>query len=800
MVQMQYRDTLCEKERRKAKDGVFGIDYIEVFSESLKSQRFLHVHFLKDMVPEDLVDHPGRIKIEGGVRIKGIKAIAARKAEDHLLVEVDRAGDFSIYTLVLVDIEGLVIDRLYSRCAFSFKGGCPSRLDCQSRPYTEREARAEPLIDYNAKDYASFRRALLDRASFLIPDWKEVHEADFGIVLLELLAYAGDQLSYYQDVIANEAFLETARQRVSVRRHVNLIDYRMHDGSSARVFVHFGATAPLSLPKGTELLTRIDRPIGDLTNPPNIRIPIGLREDALKAADAVFQSTQDVHLSPVLNEIQIHTWSNEECCLPEGSTAADLVGDLTRQLHEGDFLLFEEVKSPYSGLEEEANAAHKQVVRLTSVNRVEDNFRDELSDTAITAVTWSRADALKFPLCISSKNVNGQISLARGNLVIADHGRRISEAHPGPKAQRYKSQWRAHRIHLNQGPLSFCLENAADAPVNALMSTDPHLGVAQIRAKVGASSLDWLPARPNLLSYGPFDCNFAVEVDDIGRAIIRFGDGQHGLAVSDGSPISIIYRVGVGRAGNIGQNSLVHVIQPEDRDFSGIERIYNPLPAWGGVDPEPMERVKLLAPAAFHADRLRAVTEEDYAFIAEKHPEVSKATATFRWTGSWHTIFITIDPLGTNEVSSQLRSSIKDWVARYSLAGYDIEIDQPIFVPLEIEVDICIKADHFKGDVEQELITALSNRFLAGGEMGFFHPDKFTFGQSLYLSQLYAAIQSIEGVESASIKVFKRYGRDPAGELEEGCISVHRLEVIRLDNDPSFPENGVLRLNLWGGR
>ncbi|HUM80969.1 MAG TPA: hypothetical protein PLQ38_04245, partial [Methanothrix sp.] len=95
---------------------------------------------------------------------------------------------------------------------------------------------------------------------------------------------------------------------------------------------------------------------------------------------------------------------------------------------------------------------------------------------------------------------------------------------------------------------------------------------------------------------------------------------------------------------------------------------------------------------------------------------------------------------------------------------------------------------------------ALSNRFLAGGEMGFFHPDKFTFGQSLYLSQLYAAIQSIEGVESASIKVFKRYGRDPAGELEEGCISVHRLEVIRLDNDPSFPENGVLRLNLWGGR
>lgn len=797
---MQYRNTLCEKERRRSKEGVFGIDYIEVFSESLKSQRFLHVHFLKDMVPEELVDHPGRIKIEGGVRIKGIKAIAARKAEDHLLVEVDRAGDFSIYTLVIEDVEGLVLDRLYSRCEFSFKRGCPSRLDCRGSLYREPEARIEPLIDYNAKDYASFRRSLLDRASVLIPDWKEVHEADFGIVLLELLAYAGDQLSYYQDVIANEAFLETARQRVSVKRHVNLIDYRMHDGASARVFIHFDVTASLFLPKETQLLTRIDRPIGNLADPPGTMIPNQLREEALRAADAVFESMHDVQMSPELNKIQIHTWGNEECCLPEGSTTADLVGDLTMKLHQGDFLLFEEVRSPESGLEEEANLDHRQVIRLTSVERVEDNFSDELFDPAITAVKWSQADALAFPLCISSKKVKGRIGVARGNLVIADHGRRINEAHPAPKAQRYKSQWRAHRVHLKQGPLSFCLENAADAPVNVLMSTDPHLGVAQIKAKVGASSLDWLPARPNLLSYGPFDCNFAVEVDNVGRAIIRFGDGQHGLAVSDGSPISIIYRVGVGRAGNIGHNSLVHVIQPEGMDFSDIERIYNPLPAWGGVDPEPIDRVKLLAPAAFHADRLRAVTEEDYAFIAEKHPEVSKAVATFRWTGSWHTVFITIDPVGTNEVSSQLRSSIKDWVTRYALAGYDIEIDQPIFVPLEIEADLCIEPDHFKGDVELELNDALSNRSLAGGRQGFFHPDKFTFGQALFLSQLYAAIESVEGIESASFRVFKRYGRDPEGELEKGHISVHRLEVIRLDNDPSFPENGVLRLNLWGGR
>src|SRR3712207_7620689 len=48
--------------------------------------------------------------------------------------------------------------------------------------------------------------------------------------LVELLAYTGDYLSYYQDAVATEAYLETARRRISVRRHVRLIDYPMHEG------------------------------------------------------------------------------------------------------------------------------------------------------------------------------------------------------------------------------------------------------------------------------------------------------------------------------------------------------------------------------------------------------------------------------------------------------------------------------------------------------------------------------------------------------------------------------------------
>ena len=60
---------------------------------------------------------------------------------------------------------------------------------------------------------------------------------DLGITLVEVLAYVGDYLSYYQDAVATEAYLDTARQRISVRRHARLVDYLMHEGCNARAWV-----------------------------------------------------------------------------------------------------------------------------------------------------------------------------------------------------------------------------------------------------------------------------------------------------------------------------------------------------------------------------------------------------------------------------------------------------------------------------------------------------------------------------------------------------------------------------------
>src|SRR5438874_11382626 len=100
-----------------------------------------------------------------------------------------------------------------------------------------------PEIDYLTKDYASFRQLMLDHLALRVPGWTERSEADLGITLVELLAYVGDYLSYYQDAIATEAYLGTARQRISVRRHARLLDYAMHDGCNARAWVQVRVTS-----------------------------------------------------------------------------------------------------------------------------------------------------------------------------------------------------------------------------------------------------------------------------------------------------------------------------------------------------------------------------------------------------------------------------------------------------------------------------------------------------------------------------------------------------------------------------
>ncbi len=253
-----------------------GIDYLEVSSAD---QKTLSVFFLfplpgaANAVPPSPapVLTANNVAIQGGVRITGIQVTGVSATGNVLSVQVNAAGDFSTYTLQIVADKSestgtppAGFDPQLSSIDFSFKVACPSNFDCQQTSTCPPPSLPTAQIDYLAKDYASFRQLILDRMALTIPEWTETHSPDIGVALVELLAYAGDQLSYFQDAVATEAYLGTARLRTSVRRHARLLDYAMHDGCNARVWIYLAASAgnPELVAVGTEFLTRTpNRPV-----------------------------------------------------------------------------------------------------------------------------------------------------------------------------------------------------------------------------------------------------------------------------------------------------------------------------------------------------------------------------------------------------------------------------------------------------------------------------------------------------------------------------------------------------------
>src|SRR6185436_16118503 len=299
--------------------------------------------------------------------------------------------------------------------------------DCKPRPDCPPPQRSEPDINYLARDYASFRQLILDRLAVIMPDWRERHVPDIGVMLVEVLAYVADYLSYYQDAVATEAYLDTARQRISVRRHARLVDYVMHEGCNARAW--------LTLASGTDFSLAAKDVLFSTTFPGAPESRVIKLDDLAKAAPGgivlfeplVADPDRTIDIVAAHSEIRFYSWGDCECCLPKGATAATLVdtwekaeGDGQQdgpageppgtrralRLKAGDVLIFEEVIGPGTGNPADANPAHRQAVRLTKVTPAVDPLYHPFSSDygqPVVEIEWCSEDALSFPLCLSAK-------------------------------------------------------------------------------------------------------------------------------------------------------------------------------------------------------------------------------------------------------------------------------------------------------------------------------------------------------------------------------------------------------------
>lgn len=633
-------------------------------------------------------------------------------------------------------------------------------------------------IDYLAKDYASFRRLMLDRLAASAPGAITGHPADPGTVLVELIAAVADDLSYYQDAVATEAYLGTARLRTSVRRHARLLDYLMHDGCNARAWVAVEVLPSANghiLPLGTAVLTRTEAQPAILQS--------GAVLEVISSGAQVFETLHELQLSAGHN--RMHLFASSELAtatLPVGATSAVLNNaSQLISLRVGDVLIFEETSSPDGG---PGDPRRRWPVRLTGVQGGQDTATG--TGTHIVTVRWGSGDALPFELAVARTAVTG-------NVVLADHGYTL------PEADRFTIPPPHVRPSLRHGPLTWQRLVMAVGRPQPFDSTDTAASAIPVPLLPGSllqpvitlhdqGGRPWT-ARRDLLGSGPHANDFVVEVEDSGSTSLRFGDGVYGK-VPQGE-LSATYRAGNGSSGNVGAEALYHLVS----DLPGLVRARNPLPAAGGVDPEPIEQVRLHAPNHLHLQE-RAVTTSDYEDVIRRFPEVRNARIERRWTGSWYTLLVTVLREGGLPVDAGFKARLLAYLDLYRMVGHDLQISGAVKIPLDIQLTIEVLSGYWRSAVLDALKATLGSTTVSG-QQGFFHPDRASLGTPLYLSQIISAAMKVQGVRWVKATRFRRY--NGPSQLQAGVITFREFEVPLVENLPESPERGTLEIAIGGG-
>jgi hypothetical protein len=768
---------------------------------------------------------------EGQVRVVQVSAHPDPAAAAFVLT-VEPIGDYSTYTLAVNTLAYPNFDPLFAEIDFKFRPGC-FNTNCAPGWAPAPAPKPSAVIDYLAKDYDSFRHTMIAAMGERVPGWQPSSEADLDQVLLELFSAAADELSDYQDRVMNEAYLHTARKRVSLARHARLMDYHIHHGNQASTWAALQLNVLPLLAPGDELFLR-----------ENFRFWAGGGEEG-DPSSVVFMTRADQHVHPLANRMGLYTWSNAIPSLAAGSTTADIeilsgpedapvpfgtqaaATELQNLIRAGIIsrLLIQERLNPATGGLPGRDPRHRQLLRLLEGDAGATAMFDPLTGPPATArwfvrVRWREEDALRSNYCFTVEcpaRVE-HVSRFHGNLIEVHQGRPAVPTPPhevvfkeegtllGADEYHYElTPWGAI-CRLPQGPLAY-----RSTPPGGEVPPLSTLAVTVVTSGPG----DLWDEVPNLIHSDASDENgdhFVVETDESGHSLIRFGNGTNGKSLPGSAEVRCAYQTGNGLDGNIGNDTLTSFDDAASailRVSGGVTtalsatdgqllNVWNPFDVTDGRAPEPAAEIIRRVPEAYRVRQLRAVTLRDYVARAEEVGGVSRAAASYAWTGSWRTVRITIDPSGAGTLTDELRGSVARHLEAVRLIGEDLEIRPPRFVPLEINVALCIANDYWIEDLRFILEQEFSDGYTPDGRPAFFHPDLWTFGQPLRASQIIGRAQAVTGVDHVKSVTIKRWNETGTGTQE--IVNLRHNEIIRVENDPDHLERGFIFFDVKGGR
>ena len=255
---------------------------------------------------------------------------------------------------------------------------------------------------------------------------------------------------------------------------------------------------------------------------------------------------------------------------------------------------------------------------------------------------------------------------------------------------------------------------------------------------------------------------YMVDVDAFGRARILFGDGASGRIPQGDAEIRATYRVGGGIRGNVaaGMISLMRdIVVDEAGDRVSVE-VTNPLPAAGGADAESIERIKRWAPRYFEAQD-RCVTQADYETVAMTFDDpnagaIAKARAVVRERSGeanvirYYVLTYAQDAKKLGYASPALKAALLEYVNKRKMFTDWIEIEDGAWRNVDVRGTVRIVRGYARDKVLRDVKAALT---------ALLNVEVREMGEALRISDVYAAIDNVEGVIHVELET-------PTGTIE----------------------------------
>jgi hypothetical protein len=118
--------------------------------------------------------------------------------------------------------------------------------------------------------------------------------------------------------------------------------------------------------------------------------------------------------------------------------------------------------------------------------------------------------------------------------------------------------------------------------------------------------------------------------------------------------------------------------------------------------------------------------------------------------------------------------------------------------PVRLSVEVHVRDNFLRGATGVLVQQALGAGTTPGGETGYFNFDQRGLGESLYLSDIYALLEGVEGVAFLVVTEFRAEANVAASGQALDLIEVPP-DSVATGGDPLDPTVGVLSIKLIGG-